>query len=265
MKYNNDYTNEGSTMLDPRALLAQLDLTESEIDVYLALLKGAQSARDIVVATGRSRPTVYYALGSLERRGLLSKTGLEDDNLYRVESLKRLQTMARQKQAAFESLQDDVGAFVRQFQTRTPADRKPGVAFYEGISAVQNVIMETVYCQARQIDTIVPNRSFFWQLGLEFVEKYVDLRHTLGVKTRNLWSEPVEQDIIDQFYDKVEIRVMPGGLGDRFRSTVFIYDDSVLYISSLASGYALLVRSVEHRELMRELYGVVWGLSKPLQ
>lgn len=251
-------------MLEPRSLLARLNLSESEIDVYLALLNGAQAARDIVQTTGRSRPTVYYALSALERRGLLSKTGLDDDQKFRLEPLSRLQTIVRHKQQEVESLDNELAEFVLQFKPSEKGDHKPNVAFYEGVSAVRNVIMETVYCHSRHIDTLVPTRNFFWQFGPDFVEKYVELRHTLGVKTRNLWQDPVEQQIIDQFYDKAEIRLMPGGLGDRFRSTVFMYDDCVLYISSLASGYALLVRSSEHRELMRELYGVVWDLSKPL-
>ncbi|MCC7543163.1 hypothetical protein IT415_00405 [bacterium] len=251
-------------MLDPRSLLARLDLSESEIDAYLALLNGAQSAREIVQTTGRSRPTVYYALTALERRGLLSKTGLDDEQSFRIEPLSRLQTIVRHKQQEVESLESELEAFAAQFQQSDKADHKPNVAFYEGVSAVRSVIMETVYCHSRQIDTLVPTRNFFWQFGPDFVEKYVELRHTLGVKTHNLWQEPVDQAIIDQFYDKAEIRLMPGGLGDRFRTTVFMYDDCVLYISSLASGYALLVRSPEHRELMRELYGVVWELSKSL-
>lgn len=251
-------------MIEPRSLLARLNLSEAEIDVYLALLHGAQGAREIVQTTNRSRPTVYYALSALERRGLLSKTGLDDDQRFRLEPMTRLETIVRHKQQEVEALQYELAEFVAQHKPTEKGDHKPNVAFYEGVSAVRNVIMETVYCHSRQIDTLVPTRNFFWQLGPEFVEKYVELRHTLGIKTRNLWQEPIEQPIIDQFYDKAEIRLMPGGLGDRFRSTVFMYDDSVLYISSLASGYALLVRSPEHRELMRELYGVVWEQSKPL-
>ena len=57
--------------------------------------------------------------------------------------------------------------------------------------------------------------------------------------------------------------MLPGGLGERFRSTIFMYDDQVLYISSLASGYALLVKSAEHVEMMHALYGVLWDSSTP--
>ena len=251
-------------MIEPRALLAALDLTEAETEVYLAMLGGALAARDIIAVTGRSRPTVYYALSSLERRGLLSKTGLDHGSKLRLEPLKRLQTIVTQKQHQLEKTKADLEQFVGQFQMSPAGDHKPQVAFYEGVDAVKNVIMESAYCHGRSIDTLVPTTNFFWQLGEEFVGRYVKLRHDLGVSTRNLWGVPIDPKIIAALYDKSQIRMMPGGLGDNFRSTVFMYDGSVLYISSLASGYALLVKSAEHYQMMQALYNVIWTSSKPL-
>ena len=74
-------------MLDARNLLAQLQLTEAEIDVYLVMLKGAGSAREVINSTNRSRPTVYYALSALERRGLITKQGNSEEYRFQVEPL----------------------------------------------------------------------------------------------------------------------------------------------------------------------------------
>ena len=251
-------------MIDPRALLAKLDLTEAEIEVYLAMIGGALAARDIVKVTGRSRPTVYYALTALERRGLLSKTGLEDQQRFKVEPLQRLITIAEEKQNELKQVRADVGQFVAQKVASDSGDRKPHVSFYEGTAGVRNVIMESLYCHGRHIDSLVPTQNFFWQLGTDFVEHYVSTRRTLGLSTRNLWGVPIEPPIIEEYYQKAEIRLMPAGLGERFRTTMFLYDDTVLYVSSLASGYALLVSSKEHAEMMRALYESVWKQSKPL-
>jgi sugar-specific transcriptional regulator TrmB len=252
-------------MLEPRQLLAKLDLTEAEIDIYLAMLGGALSARDLGKVSGRSRPTVYYVLSTLEHRGLISKTGLGEDHRYRVEPVQRLATMVQQKQTDLHSLQAGVTQFIEQMQTAQAGDGEPQVAFYEGVTGVRNVSMETIYCHSRSIDTIVPTENFFWQLGSDFVEQYVRLRHDLGVRTRNLWGTTIAPDVIEKYYDKSEVRLLADGLGDKFRSTVFMYDDSVLYISSLASGYALLVKSPEHYEMMQAFYEVMWTAGKPLK
>src|SRR3990167_980213 len=109
-------------MIEPRALLAKLDLSDAEIDVYLAMIGGAVGARDIVQVTSRSRPTVYYALTSLERRGILSKTGLEEGQSFRVEPLSRLKTIAAEKQAEAEVLRDNVEEFITQFRSQKRGD-----------------------------------------------------------------------------------------------------------------------------------------------
>jgi len=252
-------------MIDPRMVLSQLELSEAEIDVYLAMLHGARAARDIVHVTNRSRPTVYYALNSLEQRGLLSKTGLEEDQRFRVEPLDRLKTIVRERQAAEKKTAGEINQFVRQFQKERSGDQKPQVSFYEGVAGVRSVIMETMYCHGRHIDSLVPSHNFFAQLGPDFVTRYVEMRHKMGVQTRALWGATIDPAIVQRYYDISEIRMIPKRLGDGFRTTIFMYDDSVLYISSLASGYALLVSSAEHREMMRVLYETVWAASKPLK
>ena len=248
-------------MEQPRNTLLKLGLQESEVDVYLAMFAGARTASDVIKTTGRSRPTVYYAISALERRGLLSKTGLAEPSMWRVEPLSRLQTIVTEKQAELDTLSEEVAA-LNTIVTRQPdADHKPQASFYEGVAAVRSVIMEAVYCRGRHIDSIVPKQNFFWQFGEEFVTHYVSTRNRLGVRTRNLWAEKIDPGIIHDYYRRSEIRMMPAEFGDKFRTTVFIYDASVLYISSLPSGYALLVTSSEHHEMMSAMYDVIWTAS----
>lgn len=252
-------------MLNPQSFLANLNLSESETDVYLAMVKGALAARDIVQVTGRSRPTVYYALSALEHRGLISKTGLEDDKRFRLEPLTRLQTIIDSKQAELDAVKKQSKEFIEQYQTKQYGDHKPRVAFYEGVAAVRNVIMETVYCKSKHIDSLVPTDNFFWQLGPEFVQHYVETRQKRRIKTRNLWGTTIEPSEIEKYYNQSEIRMLPKGIGNEFKSTVFMYDNSVLYISSLSSGYGLLVQSEEHYKLLQAMYSMMWGVSKPLE
>ena len=77
-------------------ILADVGLAPAEILVYSALLGGANSAQKIMVTTGEKRPTVYYCLNSLEKRGLVSKTGREYGNKFRVEPLEKLTVLVEQ-------------------------------------------------------------------------------------------------------------------------------------------------------------------------
>jgi sugar-specific transcriptional regulator TrmB len=251
-------------MLDARNLLTQMQLTEAEIDVYLVMLKGAQSAREVINSTGRSRPTAYYALSALERRGLITKQGNSEEYRYQVEPLSRLKTILQEQEDTLVAAKSQLEEFIQMNQDRQPGDHRPQIAFYEGLQAVKNIIMESLYCHSRKIDSLVPSDNFFWQLGPDFVEHYVALRQTLGITTRNLWGKSVPRESIEEYYQKAQLRQLPDGMGDRFRTTIFMYDDAVLYVSSLASGYALVVRSREHSEMMRVFYDTLWGMGKDI-
>lgn len=250
-------------MEQPRNTLLKLGLQESEVDTYLAMFAGARTASDVIKTTGRSRPTVYYAISALERRGLLSKTGLAEPSMWRVEPVSRLQTIVAERQSELDALREEVAALNSIVTKQPDGDHKPQVSFYEGVTAVRSVIMEAVYCHGRHIDSIVPKQNFFWQFGEEFVTHYVSTRNRLGVRTRNLWADKIDPGIIQDYYQRSEIRMMSADFGSKFRTTVFMYDSNVLYISSLPSGYALLVTSAEHHEMMGAMYDVIWAASAP--
>lgn len=246
-------------MLDTRAMLAKLDLTEAEIDVYLIVLKGVQSAREIISATTRSRPTVYYALNALERRGLITRSGNSEEYRYQVEPLTRLKAILQAQEDTLAVTRTQLEEFMAIHQE---GDRQPQVVFYEGLQAVRGVILESLYCRSGKIDSIVPSDNFFWQLGSDFVDQYTELNYTLGISTRNLWDKSIKRGGSEEHYQKTEIRVLPDSMRDKFSTTVFIYDDLVLNILLRASGYAFMVRSREHSEMMRVFYDTLWGLGK---
>lgn len=107
-------------MLDARSLLAQLQLTEAEIDVYLVMLKGVGSAREVINSTGRSRPTVYYALSALERRGLITKQGNSEEYRFQVEPLNRLKTILQEQEDSLETAKSQLEEFMQMHQERQP-------------------------------------------------------------------------------------------------------------------------------------------------
>lgn len=252
-------------MLDTRNLLAQLELTEAEIDVYLVMLKGAHSAREVINSTGRSRPTAYYALSALERRGLVTKQGNSEEYRFRVEPLSRLKIILQEKEDLLETAKSQLEEFIQIHQDKQPGDYRPQIDFYEGVQAVRSIIMESLYCHGRKIDWLMPTDSFFWQLGPDFVEHYVELRYTLGINTRDLWGKSVPRDSFEAHHQEAQLKLLPEGLGEQFRTTIFMYDDVVLYVSSLVSGYALVIRSREHSEMMRVFYDTLWGLGKNIK
>ncbi|MCX6780569.1 MAG: hypothetical protein NT003_00395, partial [Candidatus Magasanikbacteria bacterium] len=233
-------------MQHPHSTLRALGLNEPEIQVYLAMLGGRQTAQEIIKTTGEPRATVYYSISTLERRGLISKTGLAGNKRYAVESVSRLEQIVDEKSDEIAKLRTDVQKLIPLLTAEQSSqnEHKPTVTFFEGVTAVKNVVMDSLYCRSGQIDVITPNNNFFHQVGKDFVARYVTERTDRKIKTRNLWENEIDTAIYKKYYSGLsEIRILPDVMREKFATTIFIFDDKVLQISSLKNSYAILTTS----------------------
>lgn len=260
MLYNNHYTN----MQEPRKHLLDLGLSDSEVTVYLAMVAGVRTARELVKVTRLKRPTVYYALGCLEKRGLTSKTGLSGDKSFTLEPIKRLSLIAKERALEVSKLQTNIDRMIPALTAvSSPADKKPMVAFYEGVDAVKNVIMDMLYCRSQRIDSVVPQKNFFWDVGKDFVELFVEERVRKKIKTKNLWEAPINKALLKQYYEELsEIRIVPEVMQGKFQTTIFMYDDKTLYVSSKNNSHCTLITSKEHTDTMHAWFDGLWNVSQ---
>lgn len=252
-------------MKHPHEVLQKLGLSQSEIDLYLAMLsQGALLASELMRLTNAKRPTVYYALRQLLARGLVCKVPIQGTQRFQAEPAEKLLVMLDLRQNELAELTEEVRNCLPELKKQAPThDGVPAVSFFQGQQAMKQIIMETLYCKSRHIDSLAPRDNFFWQIGQAFSKKYVDQRVARNITTRNLWEQPLKPEIMVHSYKNVsQVRILPASLHDRFRTTIFLYDDKVMYISSLSSAYILLVQSREHHELVKAMYEGLWDVSK---
>jgi predicted DNA-binding transcriptional regulator len=252
-------------MSSPKDILKRLGLSDSEIVLYLTLLaRGAMQASELVKTTHNKRPTVYYALRQLLERGLVSSIAGQGVQRFQAEPPRQLLTMLELRKEELNDLDKEVNLLLPAFATKhVPGDGLPSVTFYEGESAMKQIVMETLYCRSGHIDSIAPKDNFFWQVGQTFSQKYIDERNARRITTRNLWEQPLKPEILNKSYKGLsEVRILPSHMHGKFRSTVFLYDDKVMYISSLENAYVLLVQSQEQHELMKAMYDGLWETSR---
>ena len=253
-------------MADAQAILKKLGLSDSEINIYLALATGgSMSASELTRATQTKRPTAYYALRQLLDRGLVHKSGNPGVERFQAEKPEQLLRMITLREQELKSLEKEVQSILPSLKKSSgPGEGLPAVSFYEGVRAMKQIIMETVYCRSGRIDYLTPHDNFFWQVEQAFSANYVQDRARRRIKTRHLWEQPLDKKVVRQSYaeEQSEIRLLPESMKGRFRSTVLLYDDKVMYVSSKKSGYVLLVKSIEHHELMKAIYDQLWETSK---
>lgn len=247
-------------MLQPTKILSQLGLTDSEIAVYMAMCAGAGTALEIGKASGLKRPTIYYALSSLEQRGLVSKSTSHAG--FTLEPIERLESLVEERSREVLKLSADVENIIPILATTSKGmNKKPTVSFYEGKDAVKAVVMETLYAQDKKLYTIAPHKNFFWSIGEDFVEMYIKERNRRSIKIKSLWEEPVSVQTFNQYYkDPDSVRILPKE-SKGFHSTTFIFGNKTMYVSSMKSPFAVIINSDEHAHMMKCLFEGLWSAS----
>lgn len=249
---------------NPRTILSRLGLSESEVQLYLALVeRGALTARELTTLTNAKRPTVYYALRQLMDRGLVTQGA----DRFQAAAPESLSTIVKMRQNELASLADEVIELIPALKKNSVAhEGAPAVTYFTGEEAMKRAIMDTLYCKSGQIDSIAPHDNFFWQVGQEFSANYVAERVGRRIKTRHLWEKELEPKILASSYKGLaDVHLLPKEMVGHFRTTVFIYDQEVMYISSRDSGFVLIVKSREHFELMQAMFNTLWAVSKPIK
>ncbi len=252
-------------MQEPQKYLSSLGLSDSEVTVYLAMITGARTARELIKITSLKRPTVYYALSCLEKRSLISKSGQEGDKRFSLEPLQRLSIIAEEKSTEAVTLKNNINELIVSLASvASTGYDKPKVAYFEGPEAVKRVIMDMLYCKSKKLSGIVPQENFFWQVGKEFVALFVEERKRNSITAKNLWEVEIDKKLMRDYYSGTsEVRIVPAVMRGKFESTIFLYDDKTLYISSLKNGYCVLITSKEHHDTMQALFDGLWSVSKP--
>lgn len=252
-------------MQKPQDLLKKLGLSDSEGVLYLAMLAhGAMSAQQLVKLTKGKRPTVYYALKQLLTRGLVKTIATHGIQRFQAEPPESLLTLIELQEQELQSLKTTMTEALPLFGGITSQQElAPKVTFFEGEEAMKRVVMETLYCRQKHIDSIAPRDNFFWQVGQVFSQQYIDERVRRKITTRNLWEQPLKPEIMTRSYKGVsQVRILPEVMHGAFRSTLFLYDNKVMMISSLKNGHVLLVESEEYYQTMKAMYEGLWTTSK---
>lgn len=252
-------------MIDPEKNLKELGLSESETTVYLSMVAGSTNARDLLKVTKMKRPTVYYALSSLEKRGLISKSKKENDSTFTISPTERLVAIARERESEAMILTEKIGELAPLLSKKQSSkNTKPQVSFFEGVEAVRRVVMDTMYAKDKNILCIAPSKNFFWNIGEDFVKNFVEERIKRNIHARNLWEREIEKSVFKKYYDKsASVHILPSVMKDKFSTTIFMFDNSTLYVSSIKECYAILVTSPEHTDTMRAIFEGLCSASKP--
>src|SRR3989344_3394191 len=159
-----------NTMLkDIKKLLIPMGLSESEINVFLAMVQvGPEAISRIAKMAGHNRVSVYDILRRLSEKGLVRQITRGGVKKYEAEEPGViLRKLIEEKLVVFKDLRPELNALYGGRYDQ------PSVSFYEGLQGVKNILLDTL--ETHGVEEILSYASAdYLKAGFEkdFLEKY---------------------------------------------------------------------------------------------
>lgn len=134
--------------------LRALDLSERQINVYLALLRlGPASIRDVAAEAGINRGTTYETLKDLAGRGIVSYFPKGKRRVFQAEDPERLLQLGERKQQALGQVMEELRRdIIPSLKSQQPELGTGNVRFYEGDDGVE-LVLRDLLDSAEQLET----------------------------------------------------------------------------------------------------------------
>lgn len=233
--------------------LIELGLRESEINVYLYLLKqGVSTPPQIAMGTGIARPNCYKILQSLKEKGLIEQQKKDKRKAYLAsDPIALVQTLERRKQAMDKILPDLRALYTTQ-------KNKPEIRFYDGFEQVKQIFEQTL--SAKEILGIASTKKLF-ALSPKFFDKYRKEIKKRGISFKDIISYesgeksgPRTKEDLGVFY---EIKLLPAKYED-IPTDILIWDDNVALIVTDKPVFGTVLTNKHLAQTFRILFELSW-------
>ena len=244
-------------------LLSELDFSDKESLVYLALLEiGSGKAQDIAKKTRLNRTTVYDILEALLQRGLVSKYKKGSATFFHALEPRQLLTyLDREKEEQSKKIEQQkrkVTELLPQFiSLQNIFSTKPKVQFFEGEKGMREAYEDTLtsegiilaYANVETMHEGLPN--FFPEYYTRRAKKQIFIRAIIPRNTLSIERSRYNQE------EMRDTRFLPNEMMT-FSPEVNIYNDKLL-IASWEETMAILIESKGLADLQRLTFDLLWN------
>jgi len=250
--------------------LASIGLQEKEIRLYILLQRlGTQPTSALARHVRLSRSTAYSALKRLEERGLVSETKNRGVQFFTaLEATQLLQYVEDQMQQLVER-KDQAKAVIAQMESlKNPLTQRPRVEVFSGVDGARLAMRKTLGCKSRTILAFTSLFDLTDRLGERFLKEYMRQRVKSRVKmkiirTEEKYMQALKSQANPQTYasskkELREVKCMPDDLG--FSLGMYLFDDTIVIISSKDENFALVIVSPCVARLFRGMFTMLWKL-----
>lgn len=241
--------------------LITLGLSEKEAHVYVALLElGPSTMLEIAAKAEINRPTAYFTIESLKKRGLVSTVKKGKKTLFAAEEPGQLRILLDHEKRAFEEKKDTLASVLPDLESLFRLiGEKPEVRFFEGKEGLLRMQEEFLSSKAKEILSISSVDDVL-AIFPGHRETYVPTRVKYGIRTKLIYTSQQ-----GAFLRKEDDRLL--------RESKFIPQEKLPYsvdltiynnkIAIAALRGKLSGAIIEHKEIadsFRALFHFIWNI-----
>lgn len=249
-------------------MLLKLGFSEKEVKVYLAVLElGSDTVIKIGKHAGVNRGTTYDILESLIQKGLVSHFTKGKKRYFSAEDPSRIIHILEIQEEKLRKDQQEIQSQKKELENVLPelmsifgkSEEKPKVRFYEGKNGIYQIYEELI----KQKGVLYyGSTDGIFQNFPDFNEKITKKMIANSVKVRDLVYKSESALSIKKYYQEPtqQMRFLLDNL--KFRTDNIIYANKVAMISYGSSLHAVVIESKEIVETQKQIFEVLWGISK---
>lgn len=252
-------------MID-KEILRNVGLTDSEIKVYLALLKLGESKKDPIVKESRISPSKIYDVGwKLVEKGLVSiivKNGVKHFKAAppetMIEVINKKKISLEEKENQLKKVIPTLNKIIQERAKKEVAEMYVG---WRGLETLYEIILSNL--KRGQTDYVLGattgtkdhrTERFFVKVNRKLKERGIRLNILFGKKQRNYAKRVAEKGGLK--YHKARY------LNFDFPTEINIFNENVAIIILLDEPVSLLIRNKLLAESFKSYFDAMWKIAK---
>ncbi len=236
-------------------ILSKYGLDNDEIAVYLTCLQlGGSTVQDVARHSGVKRTTVYLVAKSLMNKGILGQYSTHRGLHLAAQPPELLVSQLEEKAKAVASIVPHLKALAIK------ESHKPQVQYFEGKQGYFSVCEDTLQKHASELLWLGDPAEIYAVIGEQYDnDYYIPTRVKRKIRLRGLlfinsWSEQLVNANRPELLR--EIKFLPNDFP--FRSTQFIYQNKVAFISSTKELMSVVIESQDLVAMERAKFELLW-------
>ncbi len=238
--------------------LQQLGLSDKEAKTYLASLElESTSVQEIAKKAGLKRPTTYFAIESLIKKGLISSFEKGKKRFFSAESPERLISLIAAQRRKAQALEEDLQGVLPELNSIFKlTGERPRVRFFEGKEGLRAIQEDFLKSKVKSLENIYPRDNFIKVFSKSEREAYVAKREKLKIKVRTIYTSkkgetrpskpPLEENKFVS-YDRFP-----------FSADITIYGSKVAIGTFKGKLIGVIIESKEIAETLRLIFNLAW-------